>query len=85
MRCTLPIGFVLFLRAFLSSCLTAQEAPLRGVVTDATGAVLPNATVILLDSGVVRVATTATGNDGSFSFQAVAPGQYTLAIERFGQ
>jgi hypothetical protein len=50
MRCTLPIGFVLFLMVFLSSCLTAQEAPLRGVVTDATGAVLPNATVILLDS-----------------------------------
>jgi hypothetical protein len=42
MRCTLPIGFVLFLMVFLSSCLTAQEAPLRGVVTDA------NRTPILL-------------------------------------
>jgi hypothetical protein len=48
MRCTLPIGFVLSLALFPCSRLTAQEAPLLGVVTDATGAVLPNATVILL-------------------------------------
>ena len=84
MRRTLPVALVLCLIILGSLLLRAQDASLRGVVTDATGAVLPNATVILLDRGAVSVAITATRSDGSFAFGTVAPGQYTVAVERAG-
>ena len=72
----------------LANCVcpiaTAQGIEVRGVVADSTGAVLPNTTVILLDSAAVRVATTVTQNDGSFLFRGLAQGHYTVAVERSG-
>ncbi|MDP8980026.1 MAG: TonB-dependent receptor, partial [Acidobacteriota bacterium] len=54
--------------------LFAQTATLRGRVTDESGAVVPGAIVTL--AGPVAK-TTTTGNDGSYSFNALAPGDYT--------
>ena len=84
MRRTLPVVLVLSLIFLFPLVLSAQDASLRGVVTDSTGAVLPNAVVILLDTGAVRLATTVTGDDGAFLFQLLLPGPYTLAVERTG-
>lgn len=50
MRRTLPFVCVLFVMLLLPLDLIAQDASLRGVVTDSTGAVLPNAIVILMDT-----------------------------------
>lgn len=75
MRRRLPDVFVSFAMRLFPLVLLGQDATLRGVVTDSTGAVLTNSTVILLDRGAVRVATTATRNDGSFAFRTVAPGE----------
>jgi len=75
MRRRLPDVFVSFAMLLFPLVLLGQDATLRGVVTDSTGAVLTNSTVILLDRGAVRVATTATRNDGSFAFRTVAPGE----------
>ena len=84
MRRTLPVLFALSVMLLFPIVLLAQESSLRGVVTDSTGAVLPNATVVLLDHEAVRVATKVTDDDGAFSFQELPPGKYTLAIERTG-
>jgi hypothetical protein len=52
----------------------------RGDVKDPNGAVVPNATVTLLDSrGGERKATTTS--NGSYAFTSVEPGQYTLRVE----
>jgi len=52
----------------------------RGDVKDPAGAVVPNATVTLVDArGGERKATTS--NNGAFSFTSVDPGQYTLRVE----
>lgn len=63
----------------------AQEAvEVAGtVVDDGTGEPIEGATVRLADaSGSAR--ETITGPDGAFAFVQVAPGEYTLAVRRFG-
>jgi hypothetical protein len=52
----------------------------RGDVKDPNGAVVPNATVTLVDTrGGERKATTT--NSGTYTFTSVDPGQYTLRVE----
>jgi hypothetical protein len=57
-------------------CL-GQKAALRGRVMDESGAVVPAATVTLNGpAGLVR--TTKTAGDGTYAFQDLAPGNYTV-------
>jgi len=62
----------------------AQTSELKGVVSDSSGAVLPNATVILLNSSAIRVASTTTQGDGTFALRDLASGMYTVVVERMG-
>src|SRR5947209_6392781 len=62
---------------FLSVRGYAQNATLRGQVTDESGAVVPGAQVTLNSpSGVVK--TTTPANDGSYSFPNVPANRYTV-------
>jgi hypothetical protein len=55
----------------------------RGDVKDPNGAVVPGATVTLVDArGAERKATTTSS--GSYTFTSVDPGQYTLRVEGAG-
>ena len=62
----------------------AQMASISGTVVDPSGAVVAGVSVALqnLDAGQQR--NGATGDDGSFSFPALAPGHYQLRIEAPG-
>jgi hypothetical protein len=52
----------------------------RGDIKDPNGAVVPNATVTLVDArGGERKATTTSS--GSYTFTSVDPGQYTIRVE----
>ena len=65
----------LIVSLFCSSALFAQTATLRGIVTDESGAIVPGAKITLTASA--RTATTAlAGDDGSYSFTGIAPGDY---------
>jgi hypothetical protein len=59
-------------------------ATLRGVVRDPGGAVVPNATVVLLSAarGVRREARSS--DDGTYVFTSVDPGPYTVRVESQG-
>ncbi len=79
--------FVLLLLLLASACAYAQEvnATIRGTVTDPTGSVVPNATVILTDTGkntVVRTLTTGSGGQYTASFVPV--GRYSVSAEGKG-
>ena len=59
--------------------LCAQTATLRGEVLDESGAVVPAATVTLNGpAGVAKVTT--SGSDGSYSFNGLPSGSYTVRV-----
>ncbi len=51
---------------------------LRGTMTDDSGAVIPAATITLTGAGTTKTAQTQA--DGTYVFQGLAPGQYTVHV-----
>jgi len=86
MKRTLEAIAVLLLVTCGLVALRAQvtTATVTGIVTDATGAVVPGATVTLknVENNVVRQDT--SGADGSFHFQFVVVGRYDLTVSHAG-
>jgi hypothetical protein len=79
--------FVLFLLAMLCASLAysqAVNATLLGAVTDASGAVVPNAKVAIteVNTGVGRSAQ--TNESGNYTFPDLPPGQYLVTVEAAG-
>ena len=63
---------------FVSALLLWLSVAVTGVVQDQTGAVLPSATVELVNAAGAVVETTTADMGGAFHFDAVAPGTYEL-------
>jgi len=57
---------------------------ISGVVTDQSGAVIPNATVTATSPVTGIRVTRQTGNDGSYSLAPLVPGQYELTVDANG-
>ncbi|MFB3829058.1 MAG: carboxypeptidase regulatory-like domain-containing protein [Bryobacteraceae bacterium] len=57
---------------------------LNGVVTDASGAVVPNATVTITNRTTSRVLTVKSGADGTYVARDVEPGRYMVRFEATG-
>jgi len=55
-----------------------------GVVSDATGAMLPGVTVTLKAEGTGKVSSTVTDSGGRYAFADVAPGTYDISFELAG-
>lgn len=81
---------LLFLAVF---CLLAAAAPLIaqivygslvGTVTDASGAVVPNATVTLTNLGTSERRVTQTDSNGGYQFLTLVPGHYEVDVEKSG-
>ena len=62
----------------------ANSATLHGTVTDATGAMIPGATVTLTHQSTQATMVQTTGTSGDFAFTFVPVGVYTLRIEATG-
>ena len=59
-------------------------AGLTGTVVDPSGAVIPGATVTLQNSDNRHQQDSVTGNDGSYSFAGLTPGNYQIRIQAPG-
>ena len=79
---TLLVGFFLF----AASVVWAQTATtsLRGVVSDAKGAVLPDATVTVNDPQNGFSRTTKTNGQGEYQFVQLPPATYTVTVNGAG-
>ena len=70
---------------YLVSALTAlaQNSPLRGRVSDETGAVIPGATITATDA-TGRAFSTKSSSDGSYSLTTIPPGTYVVEAKFVG-
>ena len=77
----LPSALLMML--VLAAGLYAQQAGtgnVSGLVSDANGAVVPNATVTITSKATNLTQTTTTNGDGLYSFVALKPGDYTIKV-----
>jgi protocatechuate 3,4-dioxygenase beta subunit len=56
-------------------------ATVRGTIADPTGALIPGATVNLVNSSGAAVATTTSDASGTYVFSNLAPGSYVVHAE----
>ncbi len=81
---TMRIAFVMFMVMFFAASVVAQNvatADLRGVVKDAQGAVVPNATVTMHDEAKNTDRTVKSNDEGEYLFSQLPPGSYTMTVE----
>ena len=63
---------------------TAGTGAITGIVTDATGASVPNATVTATNPATGQSRTATTGGDGSYEISLLTPGNYRVKFEASG-
>jgi hypothetical protein len=80
---TLKSVSALFVLALVSSAQT-QQASLRGVVQDSTGATIPSASLTLTNIDQNRSWETKANDSGSYVFLQIPPGNYSLTVEAPG-
>ncbi|HWQ32261.1 MAG TPA: carboxypeptidase-like regulatory domain-containing protein [Blastocatellia bacterium] len=62
----------------------SSTSPLSGSVTDPTGAVVPNATIIVKNNATGQEFRASTSNNGTYTIPALGVGVYTVTIEAQG-
>ena len=81
------LRLVSLLLLLLQATLLGQasyQAQIRGVVSDATGAVLPNATVVITEVGTNVSQAAKTGNSGDYILRALRPSTYLVKVTATG-
>ncbi|HEY0264665.1 MAG TPA: TonB-dependent receptor [Granulicella sp.] len=68
----------------LPAAAQTSTADILGSVTDPTGAIVPNATITLLNLQTNDTRALQTGGDGGFTFTNLIPGHYKLTIAAKG-
>jgi Carboxypeptidase regulatory-like domain len=70
----------------LAPAMIAQQTAgiIQGTVSDAGGAVLPGATVEVVNDSTQAVRTSVCGSDGSFAFTELPPGHYHIKVTKDG-
>ena len=77
---------VLFLLFFTVSLAYAQDdrGSISGLVTDSTGAVIPNAAITITNEATGIVLNTTSDGAGSYNVGFVIPGVYTVSVANTG-
>ncbi len=78
------IGLAIVLFAANVNSQTAGTASIQGVVTDTTGAVIPNVSITATNIATQVKHTTVTSSSGLYSFPNIAIGTYTLEAAAAG-
>jgi hypothetical protein len=82
MRTRVFIGAVCL--ALLVTASSAWAANVGGVVSDATGAAVPGATVVLRELATGREQRVTTGVDGKYAFDTAETGTFLVLVTRQG-
>src|SRR5450432_4676039 len=83
-----PIFAALLVGIFLTTTFlnrlnaqTATSGAVTGVVTDQSGAIVPNADVEIRDVNKGTIESTKSNRDGVYRFFFLSPSRYTLTVE----
>ena len=71
----------------LSAMMTAHaqfRAGLQGTISDSNGALVPQAKVTLTDTETGKIQETTTSEEGFYRILGLAPGKYSLTVEKEG-
>lgn len=85
-RLTTAVCLLLFAFVVITCTGRAQEttAAVQGIVTDPTGAVVPNATVTATSVSLIKPASTMTDSHGFYRLNALPPGSYMIVVDGGG-
>ncbi len=72
------------LALFVVTGIFAQQTSLNGVVTDPTGAVIPNASITIVNIATSAQRDTTSDSQGRYSFVQVTPSTYRLTAKASG-
>jgi hypothetical protein len=72
------------LLVFAEIILAQSTGSIQGIITDATGALLPNATVTVSNQGTGENHALKTDNAGFYSLPSLAPGAYRVEVQAPG-
>ena len=75
---------LVFAASLFSFAQFSQRGSIGGVVTEASGAVVPGASVTLLDLGRNQTFTSRTDASGAYAFSELLPGTYQVSVESSG-
>jgi Carboxypeptidase regulatory-like domain len=81
--CILAACFLITFTTFLAA-QGSYRAQLRGIVTDASGAVVHNAAVTITDSGTNIASVVHTDDKGEYFFTALRPSTYSVKVQLAG-
>src|SRR3954468_16932587 len=73
-----------FVCAFSVVAVSQVSSRVTGLVKDSSGAVVPAAKVTLTNEGTNISWTTTTTTAGTYVFDGIQPGKYTIAVEKSG-
>ena len=76
----LLVFVLVILRPGLTFGQVAITGKIAGVVTDSSGAAIPNATVTVKSTALMAARTTNTGADGAYLFDLLPPGTYEVNV-----
>ncbi len=84
-RILAPLVFVYLTVAFCGPAWSqASFSSLRGTITDSSGAVVPGATVTLVNKATSVQSTQTASGSGEYNFQQIAPGTYVISANGSG-
>src|ERR1700729_3836569 len=83
MRCALMVGFVAVVFAAISPAQTFRGG-ISGIVTDQTGAIVPEAALKATNEATGLVYSTTASTAGEFAFADLPLGSYTVVVSRPG-
>src|SRR5690348_511612 len=77
-------GFVLLVMFFMPSLFGQATSGITGTVTDTSGAVVSDASVVATNNDTGVVSPTTTSSAGGFTLIDLNPGTYTVRVEKTG-
>src|SRR6266571_341552 len=77
----LVVGVVLCLLSTVQTCSQTNNATLGGTVSDASGALIPGATITAKNTGTGIVSTALSNEAGAYQFASLQTGTYSVSAE----